>query len=38
MNSFVYEALRLADHNGKSAILSCDIQTSVHLLLPGELA
>jgi histone H2B len=46
MNSFVNdifdrianEASKLATHNGKSTISSREIQTSVRLLLPGELA
>jgi histone H2B len=46
MNSFVNdifdrianEASKLAHHNGKSTISSREIQTSVRLLLPGELA
>ena len=46
MNSFVSEiferiaseASRLSTHNGRSTISSRDIQTSVRLLLPGELA
>ena len=46
MNSFVNdiferiagEASRLATHNGRSTISSREIQTSVRLLLPGELA
>ena len=46
MNSFVNdiferianEASKLAHHNGRSTISSREIQTSVRLLLPGELA
>ena len=46
MNSFVNdiferiagEASKLTTHNGKSTISSREIQTSVRLLLPGELA
>ena len=46
MNSFVNdifdrianEASKLASHNGKSTISSREIQTSVRLMLPGELA
>ena len=46
MNSFVNdiferiagEASKLATHNGRSTISSREIQTSVRLLLPGELA
>jgi histone H2B len=46
MNSFVNdifdrivnESSKLAAHNGKSTISSREIQTSVRLLLPGELA
>ena len=46
MNSFVNdiferianESSRLANHNGRSTISSREIQTSVRLLLPGELA
>ena len=46
MNSFVNdiferiasEASRLANHNGRSTISSREVQTSVRLLLPGELA
>lgn len=46
MNSFVNdiferiasESSRLTNHNGKSTISSREIQTSVRLLLPGELA
>jgi histone H3/H4 len=46
MNSFVNdiferiaaEASRLTNHNGRSTISSREIQTSVRLLLPGELA
>jgi histone H2B len=46
MNSFVNdiferiagEASKLANHNGRSTISSREIQTSVRLLLPGELA
>ena len=46
MNSFVNdifdrianEASKLAHHNSKSTISSREIQTSVRLLLPGELA
>ncbi|XP_004526096.1 histone H2B-like [Ceratitis capitata] len=46
MNSFVNdiferiaaEATRLAHHNKRSTITSCEIQTAVRLLLPGELA
>ena len=46
MNSFVNdiferianEAPKLAHHNGRSTISSREIQTSVRLLLPGELA
>ena len=46
MNSFVNyiferiagEASRLAHYNKRSTITSKDIQTSVHLLLPRELA
>ena len=32
------EALRLAHYNKRSTITSREIQTAVHLLLPGELA
>ena len=32
------EALRLAHYNKRSTITSREIQTTVHLLLPGELA
>lgn len=46
MNSFVNdiferianESSKLSTHNGKSTISSREIQTSVRLLLPGELA
>ena len=46
MNSFVNdiferiasEASRLTNHNGRSTISSREVQTSVRLLLPGELA
>ena len=46
MNSFVNdtfdrlatEAIRLARYNKKSTLTSREIQTSVRLLLPGELA
>ena len=46
MNSFVNdiferianEASKLANHNGRSTISSREVQTSVRLLLPGELA
>ena len=46
MNSFVNdiferianESSRLSNHNGRSTISSREIQTSVRLLLPGELA
>ncbi len=46
MNSFVNdiferianEASKLSTHNGRSTISSREIQTSVRLLLPGELA
>ena len=46
MNSFVNdvferianEASKLSHHNGRSTISSREIQTSVRLLLPGELA
>jgi histone H2B len=46
MNSFVNdifdrianESSKLAHHNGKATISSREIQTSVRLLLPGELA
>ena len=46
MNSFVNdiferianESSKLAHHNGRSTISSREIQTSVRLLLPGELA
>ena len=46
MNSFVNDiferiaggASKLATHNGRSKISSREIQTSVRLLLPGELA
>ena len=46
MNSFVNdiferiatEASRLSTHNGRSTISSREVQTSVRLLLPGELA
>jgi len=46
MNSFVNdiferianEAAKLTNHNGRSTISSREIQTSVRLLLPGELA
>ena len=46
MNSFVNdvferianESSKLSQHNGKSTISSREIQTSVRLLLPGELA
>jgi len=46
MNSFVNdiferianEASKLSNHNGRSTISSREIQTSVRLLLPGELA
>ena len=46
MNSFVNdiferiagEAAKLANHNGRSTISSREVQTSVRLLLPGELA
>ena len=46
MNSFVNdiferianEASKLSNHNGRSTISSREVQTSVRLLLPGELA
>ncbi|RUS24777.1 histone H2B [Jimgerdemannia flammicorona] len=46
LNSFVNdifkhittEASKLATYNKKSTISSCEIQTAVHLILPGELA
>ncbi|XP_065073019.1 histone H2B-like [Ochlerotatus camptorhynchus] len=46
MNSFVNdiferiaaESSRLAQYNKRSTITSCEIQTAVRLLLPGELA
>ena len=46
MNSFVNdvferianEASKLSNHNGRSTISSSEVQTSVRLLLPGELA
>ena len=43
MNSFVNdrlsgEAIKLSRYNGKATLTSREIQTSVRLLLPGELA
>ena len=46
MNSFVYdtferiaaEAIRLSRYNGKKTLSSREIQTSVRLMLPGELS
>jgi histone H2B len=46
MNSFVYdtferiasEAIRLARYSGKKTLSSREIQTSVRLMLPGELS
>ena len=40
MNSFVNDILEriFSNHNGRSTISSREVQTSVRLLLPGELA